>query len=112
MKCCMKKVENILIDVENVETIIGKVLPSELTNTIVCVCMCVCVCACVRACVRAFKRIHVAAYRDPIWHTHADSSPKGSGQSACALYILVASYKCLGHYITDDLSDNEDRAYQ
>ena len=38
-----------LIDVENVETIGGKVLPSELTNTIVCVC----VRANVRACVRS-----------------------------------------------------------
>ena len=55
MQCCMTKEGTNLIDVENVETIGGKVLPSELTNTIVCVCVCVCVClfACVRACVRA-----------------------------------------------------------
>ena len=54
-------------------------LPSELTNTIECVCVRVraCVRVCVHACVRAFKRIHVAAYRDQIWHTHADSSTKG-----------------------------------
>ena len=62
-------------------------------------CVCVCVCACVRVCVSACVRVWVCVCvyvcvsfqahtrrrlwsdRDQIWHTHADSPRKGSGQN-------------------------------
>ena len=53
----------------------------KLQLYIVCVCVCVCVCACVRACV--LPSVYTSPYLwsdlDQIWHTHADSSRKGSG---------------------------------
>ena len=49
-------------------------------------CVCVCVCACVRACVclcmlPSVYTSRLWSDRDQIWHTHADSPRKGSGQN-------------------------------
>ena len=45
--------------------------------------MCVCVCVCVSVCVsfQAYTRRRLWSDRDQIWHTHADSPIKGSGQN-------------------------------
>ena len=46
-------------------------------------CVCVCVCVCVSVCVsfQAYTRRRLWFDRDQIWHTHADSPRKGSGQN-------------------------------
>ena len=41
--------------------------------------MCVCVCVCVSF--QAYTRRRLWSDRDHIWHTHADSPRKGSGQN-------------------------------
>ena len=41
--------------------------------------MCVCVCVCVSF--QAYTRRRLWSDRDQIWHTHADSPRKGSGQN-------------------------------
>ena len=41
--------------------------------------MCVCVCVCVCVSFRRYTRRRLWSDRDQIWHTHADSSPNGSG---------------------------------
>ena len=43
--------------------------------------MCVCVCVCVCVSFQAYTRRRLWSDRDQIWHTHADSPRKGSGQN-------------------------------
>ena len=45
----------------------------------VCVCVSVCLCVCILPSVYTSPRGRLWSDRDQIWHTHVDSSPKGSG---------------------------------